>query len=83
MGDVGRHVRELFVQASKDIEHKGPIGDDFTKIAEGIGHGFEFVVVLGDGQIPLFEIPELSIKDESPSFLVADELFEEVEPDGA
>jgi hypothetical protein len=42
--DVGEPVAE----ATQNIEDQRPVGDWFTKITEGICHGFETATVIGD-----------------------------------
>jgi hypothetical protein len=44
MADVGEPVAE----AAQNVEDQRPVGDWFTKITEGICHGFETTTVIGD-----------------------------------
>lgn len=67
-------VLEALVEAAEHIEDDGTIRNMFPKLADGVVHVLEAVVVVGDGELPLGEVAKLGIEEESPIFLIVEVL---------
>jgi len=57
-GDGGVAV----VEATQKVEDDSLVRDDLTQVPKGIGHALEMPAVVGDRQIALAEVLELSVK---------------------
>lgn len=56
--------------------------DRLAEIAEteSVSHLFELAAVVGDGEVALAEVAKLRVKEESPSFVILEELGPDGEP---
>jgi hypothetical protein len=81
--DDGSKMIIPFVQPVKNIEDEVTIGDDTTKVGQGVGHAPHLLTVVAHHEVALdeFEVAEHGVKVKHVCFAVADELVLDCAPD--
>ena len=76
-------VAEPVVEAADDVQDQRAVSDGLAKGGEAVRHGLEATAVVGDGELPLDEVPELVVEVEGARLPLPQELGFQGEPDVA